>query len=133
MEITDEMIGRANAVDPNIPFDVVRAMLEAAASGVGVPYAERVQIEEALIRERFPVLMGDFVRRLRKHSIAMVYHNGHIENSPVNRTAGQVLKDVTDLWHDVSDDDCDKRLYDNLSWSLWDASQGFDTICRAEA
>jgi DNA-binding transcriptional LysR family regulator len=131
MQITDEMAGRANAVAPNIPFDVVRAMLDAAMSGVGVSYADRVQIEEDVIREKFPVLMSDFVRRLRKHSIAMVYHNGHIENSPVNRTAEKVLKDVADSWHEVSDDNYANRLYDGLSGSLWDASQGFDTIAIA--
>ena len=62
------MVGRANALVPALKFETVKAMLEAAMASVPLPVA--MEIEDQVIVEKMPDLIGGMERRFCRRCTA---------------------------------------------------------------
>lgn len=123
LPVTANMVGRANALAPDLPYETVKAMLEAAMSSVPVSLAVR----DNVIADTMPDLVGGFLRTMRLHQIALVYHNGLLEGAHTSVTAHDSLKKGSMAYSDILGTQGAHRLEEEARRSLWDASGGLQS------
>lgn len=122
IQVTPDMVGRANALAPSLTHETVKAMLEAATSNLPVPVT--LEIRDQVIAENMPELVGGFLRHLRLHQIALVFHDGQIEGGKTMVTAHESLQRGTQSYSDLIGPEGVDRLFKETRRSLWDASGG---------
>lgn len=85
---TPDMVGRANALAPELPYETVKAMLEAALSSLPLPVA--CEIRDQVIADNKPDLVKALLSYLRLHGFALVYYGGDVLHQAVGApTAGK--------------------------------------------
>ena len=119
---TPEMIGRANALAPELTYETVRAMLEAAMGDLPTPAV--LAIRDQVIADSMPDLMGGFLRRLRLYQICLVFHNGLLEGGKTTLSAREALMQGSKDYVDLLGPEQVDRLFEAVSQSFWDASGG---------
>ncbi|ENZ77975.1 MULTISPECIES: hypothetical protein [Ralstonia] len=80
-----------------------------------------------------PSVLGDFMRILRSHGIATVFHAGHIE--PINGgTATDSLRGAVEQFgqREHISADCRARIFQEICGSLFDATGGLNAVKNAE-
>jgi hypothetical protein len=95
---------------------------------------------KAAIEELMPEFVEQFFRYLRMHSIAIIYHDGHLENGAVGTPVEKAVRDAvagafplpSETVHgDGFSDQFQRELGDALLNVMWDASKGFSSAERA--
>lgn len=119
---TPEMIGRANALAPDLTYETVRAMLEAAM--VDLPTSGVSAIRDHVIADSMPDLIGGFLRHLRLYQIALVFHDGLLEGGKTTLSAREALMQGSIGYVDQLGPEQVDRLIEAVSQSFWDASGG---------
>lgn len=122
IEVTQDMVGRANALAPELTYATVKAMLEAAMSNLPLPVT--LGIRDQVIAENMPEFVGGFLRHLRLHQIALVFHDGQIEGGKTMVTAHESLQRGVQSYSDQIGPEGADRLFKETCRSLWDASSG---------
>jgi hypothetical protein len=88
------------------------------------------QAELDVMQACLPVHINGLFRHLRMHSIAVVFHDGHLENGPVGRSTEDAVVDaVAMVYPDVggfSDKFRSEMVRALLDIRIFDASKGFD-------
>ena len=95
--VTPEIVGRASALAPGLTYETVKAMLETATSNLPLPVT--LEIRDQVIAENMPELVGGFLRHLRLHQIAIVFHDGQIEDEKTMVAAHESLQRGTKSYH----------------------------------
>ncbi len=119
---TPEMIGRANALAPELKYETVKAMLEAALEHLPTPIS--MEIRNQVIADSMPALIGGFLRQMRLHQIALVFHDGGLEGGKATVTAREALAQGSASYASMIGEEQTHRLVEAVSESLWDASSG---------
>jgi hypothetical protein len=95
---------------------------------------------KAAIEELMPESVEQFFRYLRMHSIAIVYHDGQLENGAVGTPVEKAVRDAvagafplpSETVHgDGFSEQFQRELGDALLNVMWDASKGFSSAERA--
>ncbi|CAE6962708.1 hypothetical protein [Paraburkholderia domus] len=95
---------------------------------------------KAAIEELMPEFVEQFFRYLRMHSIAIIYHDGHLENGTVGTPVEKAVRDAvagafpvpSETVHgDGFSEQFQRELGDALLNVMWDASKGFSSAERA--
>lgn len=126
ISVTPDMVGRANALAPELSYEVVKAMLEAAMASLPVS----LQIRDQVISDGMPDLVGEFLRHLRSRQIALVFHDGLLEGGKTGGTAEESLLKGAMYYSDLLGPGGVDRLFKETSMSLWDASSGWPSAKR---
>ena len=88
------------------------------------------QAELDVMQARLPAHITGLFRHLRLHSIAVVFHDGHLENCPVGRSIEDAVIDaVARVYPDdggFSDQFRSDMVRALLDIRIFDASEGFD-------
>jgi hypothetical protein len=93
--------------------------------------AERqTRIELEIMQTRLPDHIHGLFRHLRLHSIAVVFHDGHLENGPVGRSIEGAVNDAVARAYPAAGGFSDEFRSDMvralLGIRIFDASKGFD-------
>ncbi|AJY03058.1 hypothetical protein SB768_25330 [Burkholderia sp. SIMBA_043] len=83
--------------------------------------------------QALPSLLGDFTRILRSHGIAIVFHAGKID--PIDGgTAAESLRAAVEQFgrRERLSPECQARLFREISGSLFDATDGFNAVKKAQ-
>lgn len=120
--VTPDMVGRANALMPELPYETVKAMLEASLSSLPLPVT--FEIRNQVIASSMPELVGGFLRHLRLHQIALVFHDGLLEGNKTTGTAAQSLMNGAKSYSELIGDEGVACLFEEARKNLWDGSGG---------
>jgi hypothetical protein len=92
--------------------------------------ARQTRIELEIMQSRLPDHINGLFRHLRLHSIAVVFHDGHLENSPVGRSIEDAVNDAVAMVYPDEGGFSDRFRSDMvralLGIGIFDASKGFD-------
>ncbi|VBQ36332.1 hypothetical protein [Burkholderia pseudomallei] len=113
----------------------MNAPAESAAIKAMAEQIERLERELASKQSapNLPSQLGDFARILRSHGIATVFHAGKID--PIDGgTAAESLRAAVEQFgrRERLMPECQARLIREISGSLFDATDGFDAVKKAQ-
>lgn len=123
--VTPDMVGRASTLAPELTYETVKAMLEAAVSSLPLPAT--LELRDQVITDNMPDLVGGFLRHLRLHQIALVFHDGLLGGGSTRVTAKESLMKGVISYSDMIGQAGVDRLFEETSRSLWDASGGLQS------
>ncbi|MBN3761173.1 hypothetical protein [Burkholderia sp. Ac-20365] len=93
-----------------------------------IEWQKRNQLQ--VLQACLPDQVRDFFRHLRMHSLAVVFHDGHLENGPVGRSVDEAVREAVttafDAKHGFSDEFRADMVHALLDIGIVDASEGFD-------